>query len=118
MSVKKEIQQLNDRLDKCKNKLSAAVSRRDQPVIAQFEKEVEQLNKKLNQIKHKQSYDLNKERKSLLDMPFQRELTKEEQADLGLFKKKIKGIVVVHPLTKLGKELKLDAVTGFAPKEF
>ncbi|MDB1125645.1 YibL family ribosome-associated protein [Vibrio algarum] len=118
MSVKKEIQQLNNRLDKCKNKLSAAVSRRDQPVIAQFDKEIEQLNKKLNQLKHKESYDLNKERKILLDMPFQRELSKEEQADLGQLKKKVKGIVVVHPLTKIGKELRLEVVTGFAPKEF
>ncbi|WP_413282577.1 YibL family ribosome-associated protein [Vibrio sp. MA40-2] len=118
MSSKKEIQQLNDRLDKCKNKLSAAVSRRDQPTIAQFDKEIEQTNKKLNQLKHKQSYDLNKERKELLDMPFQRAITKEEQADLGKLKKRVKGLVIVHPLTKIGKELRLEAVTGFAAKEF
>lgn len=118
MSVNKELQQLNNRLDKCKNKLSAAVSRRDQPIISQAEKEIEQLTKKINQIKHKQSYDLNKERKRLLDMPFQRELTKEEQADLGRLKKSVKGLVVVHPLTKIGKELRLEAVTGFAPKSF
>ncbi len=118
MSVKKEIQQLNNRLDKCKNKLSAAISRRDQPIIAQSENEIEQLTKKLNQLKHKQNYDLNKERKSLLDMPFQRALTKEEQADLGKLKKRVKGLVVVHPLTKIGKELRLESMTGFAPKEF
>lgn len=100
-------------LDKYKYKLNAAISRRDQPIIAQFEREIEQLTKKLNQLKHKQSYDLNKERKMLLDMPFQRELTKEEQADLGALKKKVKGLVVIHPLTKLGKSLKLSAMTGF-----
>lgn len=118
MSNSKEIQQLNNRLDKYKHKLATAKSRSDRPIISQFEKEIESLTKKLNQLKHKQQYDLNKERKSLSDMPFQRELSKAEQADLGKLKKKVKGLVVVHPLTKLGKELKLEAITGFAPKEF
>ncbi len=118
MSNSKEIQQLNNRLDKYKHKLDAAVSRRDQPVINQFEKEIESLNKKVKQLKHKQQFDLNKERKALLDMPFQRGLTKEEQADLGKLKKRVKGLVVVHPLTKLGKELRLEVITGFAAKEF
>ena len=58
------------------------------------------------------------ERKALLDMPFSREITKEEQADMGKLKKSVKGLVVVHPMTKLGKELRLDAMTGFAPKKF
>lgn len=118
MSNNKEIQQLNSRLDKYKHKLAAAISRNDRPVINQFEREIESLTKKLNQLKHKQQYDLNKERRSLSDMPFQRALTKEEQADLGKLKKRVKGLVVVHPLTKLGKELRIEVVTGFAPKEF
>ena len=59
-----------------------------------------------------------KERKDLLDMPFQREITKEEQADLGKLKKRVKGLIIIHPLTKIGKELRLEAVTGFAVKEF
>ncbi|WP_253659124.1 DUF2810 domain-containing protein, partial [Vibrio sp. Y53_MX_L15] len=61
---------------------------------------------------------LNKERKSLLDMPFSREITKAEQADIGKLKKRVRGLVIVHPLTKVGKELRLDVMTGFAPKEF
>ncbi|NMT18385.1 YibL family ribosome-associated protein, partial [Vibrio parahaemolyticus] len=68
--------------------------------------------------KHKQNYELNKERKSLLDMPFSREITKAEQADIGKLKKRVRGLVIVHPLTKVGKELRLDVMTGFAPKEF
>lgn len=51
-------------------------------------------------------------------MPFSREITKAEQADMGKLKKSVKGLVVVHPMTKLGKELRLEVMTGFAPKEF
>ena len=51
-------------------------------------------------------------------MPFSREITKAEQADIGKLKKRVRGLVIVHPLTKVGKELRLDVMTGFAPKEF
>ncbi|MFV0576656.1 MAG: YibL family ribosome-associated protein [Vibrio sp.] len=118
MSQNNELQQLNNRLDTCRHKLEAAKKRADKPMIFQFEAEIKQLNKKIAQIKHKNSYDLNKERKALLAMPFIRALTKEEKADQGKLKKSVKGLVIVHPLTKLGKELKLEEMTGFSPKEF
>lgn len=118
MSLKTDIQKLNNRLDNCRHKLESAKSRGDQEMISKFTDEIEDLTKKVNQLKHKQSYDLNKERKSLLDMPFSREITKAEQADLGKLKKSVKGLVIVHPTTKIGKELRLDAMTGFAPKPF
>lgn len=118
MSIKQELQQQKSRLDKCQHKLSAAKSRGDQEMITKFTDEIDKLNKKINQLNHKQSFDLNKERKALLDMPFSREITKQEQADMGKLKKSVKGLVVVHPLTKIGKELRLEVVTGFAPKKF
>ncbi|WED23887.1 YibL family ribosome-associated protein [Vibrio sp. JC009] len=118
MSIKKEIQQLNNRLDSCNRKLDAAKSRGDHAMVSKFTDEVEKLTKKVSQLKHKQQYDMNKERKKLLDMPFSREITKEEQADMGKLKKSVKGLVVVHPMTKLGKELRLETMTGFAPKKF
>ncbi|MGY3572347.1 YibL family ribosome-associated protein [Vibrio sp. SCSIO 43135] len=118
MSAKKEIQQLNNRLDTCRHKLNAAKSRGDQSMITHFTDEIEKLTKKVSQLKHKQSYDLNKERKALLDMPFSREITKAEQADMGKLKKSVKGLVVVHPMTKIGKELRLKVMTGYAPKKF
>lgn len=118
MSVKSEVQQVSNRLDTCKHKLEAAQARGDQEMISHFTNEVEKLEKKVSQLKHKQQYDLNKERKSLLDMPFSREITKAEQADMGRLKKSVKGLVVVHPMTKLGKELRLEVMTGFAPKKF
>ena len=118
MSLKTDIQKLNNRLDNCKRKLDAARGRGDNAMITKFTNDIDEVTKKLNQLKHKQSYDLNKERKSLLDMPFSREITKAEQADIGQLKKKVRGLVLVHPMTKLGKELKLSVMTGYAPKEF
>ncbi|WP_261875014.1 YibL family ribosome-associated protein [Vibrio rarus] len=118
MSAKQEIQNLNNRIDKCKHKLEAARLRSDSSMIRQFEQEITKLQKQVAQLKHKESYDLNKERKELSDKPFSRPITKKEQADMGQLKRRVKGIVVVHPLTKLGKALRIDEVTGFADKEF
>ncbi|MDP2571393.1 hypothetical protein CW749_07140 [Vibrio sp. vnigr-6D03] len=118
MSLKQELQKLHNRLDNCQRKLDAAKGRGDQEMISKFVDEIEKMNKKANSMKHKQQYDMNKERKSLLDMPFSREITKAEQADMGKLKKSVKGLVVVHPTTKLGKELQLKAMTGYAPKKF
>ncbi len=118
MSLKQDLQKLHNRLDSAQRKLDAAKTRNDQAMISKFTDEVEDLTKKVNSLRGKQDYDLNKERKTLLDMPFSREITKEEQADLGKLKKSVKGLVVVHPMTKMGKQLRLDAMTGFAPKKF
>ncbi len=118
MSTKQELQQTNNRIDKARRKLDAAKSRGDSEMIGQFTDELEKLEKKANSLKGKQQYDLNKEKKQLLDMPFSREITKAEQADLGKLKKSVRGIVVVHPMTKIGKALRLEAMTGFAPKAF
>ncbi len=118
MSLKKELQNLHNRLDTCQRKLDAAKGRGDQEMISQFTDEIEKLNKKVSSMKHKQQFDRNKERKSLLDMPFSREITKAEQADMGKLKKSVKGLVVVHPMTKLGKELRIEVMTGYAPNKF
>jgi ribosome-associated protein len=118
MSMKQEIQQLSNLLDIANHKLEAAKERSDYNMMAKFNADVDNLNKKLAQLKHKQNYELNKERKALLDMPFSRPITKEEQADMGKLKKSVKGLVVVHPTTKMGKELRVEVMTGFAPKKF
>lgn len=46
MSVKNELQQINNRLDKCRHKLDAAKTRNDRPVVRQFEEEIKKLTKK------------------------------------------------------------------------
>ena len=118
MSLKQELQQLHNRLDAAQHKLEAAKGRGDQSMITKFTNDVDTLSKKLNSLRGKQDYSDNKERRALQDMPFSREITKEEQADLGKLKKSVKGLVIVHPMTKIGKQLRLDAMTGFAPKKF
>ncbi len=55
-------------------------------MVSKFTDELEALTKRLNSVKGKQDYDLNKMRKTIADMPFSRELTKLEQADLGKLK--------------------------------
>jgi chemotaxis protein histidine kinase CheA len=118
MSIKSEAQQLTNRLDKCTHKLKNAQARGDNEMISKFTDEVDALKKQLNSIRGKQDYELNKARKHLSDMPFSREITKEEQADIGKLKRSVKGIEIVHPMTKLGKALRLEVMTGFAPREF
>lgn len=118
MSTKQELQNHHNRLDKCQRKLDAAKSRGDQEMVTKFTDEADKLSKKIHVMKSKQKYDMNKERKSLIDMPFSRAITKEEQADMGKLKRSVKGLIVVHPMTKLGKELRLEVMTGYAPKKF
>lgn len=118
MNIKEQIQQANNHLDKYKHQLEAAESRGDEAMITKFTQNIATLTAELNSLHGKQDYDLNKERKRVSDMPFYREITKQEQADIGKLKKSVKGLVIVHPMTKLGKALRLDAMTGFAPRPF
>ena len=37
---------------------------------------------------------------------------------MGALKKSVRGPVVVHPMTALGKEMGLKEMTGYAPKPF
>ncbi len=50
-------------------------------------------------------------------MPFSREITKAEQADMGKLKKSVKGLVVVRNDEDWGKELRSEVMTGYAPKK-
>lgn len=52
-----------------------------------------------------------------MKMPFQRAITKE-QADMGKLKKSVRGLVVVHPMTALGREMGLQEMTGFSKTAF
>ena len=118
MSTMQEFQDLNNRVDKCQRKLDSARTRGDQEMVTKFTDEIDKLNKKVHAFRSKQTYDLSKERKTLKAMAFSREITKAEQADIGKLKKSIKGLVLVHPMTKLGKFLELSVMTGYAPKPF
>jgi ribosome-associated protein len=47
-------------------------------------------------------------------MSFRRAIHKKEKADMGKLKNSVRGLVVVHQMTELGRELGLKDMTGFA----
>lgn len=118
MNLKQELQTLNDKLDKFRRKLAAAEKRDDPGVIIQFKREIATLTKRIANVKNQQSRELGKEGSTVKDLKFSRVLTKDEQADMGQLKKSVKGLVVIHPMTALGREMGIKQVTGFAAKEF
>ena len=118
MNISQQIQKLNDRLDKYKNKFASAEQRNDRQMMAQFKHELDKATKKIASLKNQQKRQVGSDGGSIKTMAFNRVLTKAEQADMGKLKKSVRGLVVVHPLTALGKEMGVEAVTGFAPVEF
>lgn len=122
MKVNKELQQelqnLNNKLDKLKHKLAAAEKRNDKVMVYKFQNEINAIQKSIASAKDKKTRELSTKGESIKALAFNRALSKEEQSDMGKFKKTVKGLVVVHPLTALGRELALDKVTGFAPTKF
>ncbi len=118
MNLKQELQQLNNRLDKCRRKLKAAEERNDHEIISQFKNEIAKINQKVTELKSSQNQQLSNKGQGVKALAFNRELTKAEQADMGKLKKSVRGLVVVHPMTALGREIGVTAVTGFAPAQF
>ncbi len=118
MNLKQELQELNNKLDKFRRKLSAAERRGDEAVVMQFKKEIAAVNKRINSVKSQKSRQLNQQGSQISSLAFHRTLTKQEQADLGRLKKSVKGLVVVHPMTALGREMGLTRMTGYAPEKF
>lgn len=118
MKVNQQLQTLNNRLDKARRKLSGAQERGDKAMELQFGRDIEACEKQIAGLKKKQSRELNGQSVDIKALPFHRELTKAEQADMGKLKKTVRGLVVVHPLTALGKQMGIAKVTGYAPKDF
>lgn len=117
-NVKEELQKLNNRLDRCKYRLEAAKKRGDQPIVKQFTFEIETINKKISKMKGRQQHNVGNQGSEVLKMPFKRVLTKAEQADMGKLKKSVRGLIVVHPMTALGREIGIKEMTGYAPQAF
>lgn len=118
MNLKKEIQDLNNKLDKTRRKLAAAQGRHDQQMVGQTRLEIAALSKQIDSVKNAQANQVGGKSAKIKAMAFNRAITKAEQADMGKLKKAVRGLVVVHPLTALGRELGVTEVTGFAPKAF
>ncbi|WP_311790902.1 YibL family ribosome-associated protein, partial [Pantoea sp. UBA5923] len=81
-------------------------------------KEKETLVTEIERLRDKRDDKLSQEAQKLQNLPFSREITKKEQADMGTLKKSVRGLVVVHPMTALGREMGLKVMTGFAKKPF
>jgi ribosome-associated protein len=118
MNVQQALQDISNRLDKARRKLAAAELREDEPIIRQFQREIRQLEKEFASVNDLKKRQVGSKADEIRAMEFCRELTKEEQADLGKLKKRVKGLVVVHPLTGLGREMGITAVMGFSEKIF
>jgi len=118
MNLKQDLQQMNNRLDKLRRKLAGAQERGDKAIAGQATKEIETITKKINSAKGQQKRQVSKQGSDVKSLAFNRVLTKAEQADMGKLKKSVKGLVVVHPMTALGREMGIKEVTGFAPKAF
>lgn len=118
MNLKQELQELNDKLDKFRRKLAAAEQRGDTTIIMQFKREIATVTKRIAAVKGQQTRVLSKQGSEVKALAFHRSLTKAEQANMGELKKSVKGLVVVHPLTALGREMGISEVTGYAPAKF
>lgn len=118
VNIKQELQNINNKLDKLRRRLAKAQLVHDQPNIVNIKWELAKLEKQKLEIGGQQARQNSSKGEAIKAMPFNRALTKKEQADMGKFKKTVRGLVVVHPMTALGKEIGVTEVTGFAPKEF
>ncbi|AST67292.1 hypothetical protein BFG07_00365 [Kosakonia cowanii] len=117
-SRKNEIKRLSDRLDAIRHQQAELSLVDAAEKYAELEKEKTTLETEIARLRDQYSQKLSKEAQKLTQMRYSRPITKKEQADLGKLKKSVRGIVVVHPMTALGREMGLDAMTGFANTEF
>jgi len=115
---KNEIKRLSDRLDAIRHQQAELSLVESADKYAELEKEKATLEAEINRLRNQYSQKLSKEAQKLMSLPFSRAITKKEQADLGKLKKSVRGLVVVHPMTALGREMGLEVMTGYAKSEF
>ncbi len=115
---KNEIKRLSDRLDAIRHQMAALPLSEQAEKYAELSAEQAKLEAEIARLQGQRQEKLSKEALKLTKMGFSREITKKEQADMGKLKKSVRGIVVVHPMTALGREMGLKVMTGFAPKQF
>ena len=115
---KNEIKRLSDRLDAIHHQQADLSLVDAAEKYAELEKEKATIETELVRLREVQGQKLSKEAQKLAKMPFSRAITKKEQANMGALKKSVRGLVVVHPMTALGREMGLQVMTGFAKSEF
>lgn len=115
---KAEIKRLSDQLDKLNRKQVALLEQGDAEAIALNLEACGKLAAEIERLRNVREQKLSQEAKKLTRLPFSRAIAKKEQANLGALKKSVRGLVVVHPMTALGREMGLKEMTGYAPKPF
>ncbi|MFT7559190.1 MAG: ribosome-associated protein [Flavobacteriales bacterium] len=118
MGLKQELQELHKKLEKARRKFDGAKLRKDYAVAAEADKQIQAFEKQLASLNTQKSSSLSGQATEIKALAFSRVLTKAEQADMGKLKKAVRGLVTVHPMTALGREMGVEKMTGFAPKEF
>jgi len=113
--VKAEIKRLSDQLDALNRKEPQLLEAGDAEKLGALLKEKETLVQEIERLRGEK---LSKEAQQLQQLPFSREITKKEQANMGALKKSVRGLVVVHPMTALGREMGLKVMTGYAKQPF
>ena len=115
---KTDIKRLRDRLDAIRPQQAELSLVEAADKYAELEKEKETLEAEIVRLREVHGQKLSKEAQKLSKLPFRRAITKKEQADMGKLKKSVRGLVVVHPMTELGREMGLKEMTGFSKTEF
>lgn len=118
MNRNQELQDINNKLDKLRRRLAKAELSHNQPNIVTIKWDIAQLEKQKLEVGAQHARQTSGKAEKIKSMAFKRPLTKAEQADMGKLKKSVRGLVVVHPMTALGKEIGVSEVTGYAPKKF
>ncbi|WP_034918059.1 MULTISPECIES: YibL family ribosome-associated protein [Erwinia] len=116
--VQAEIKTLSDKLDALTHKEPQLLESGNAEKLGELLKEKEKLIAEIDRLRGVREEKLSKEAQKLKKMPFSRAITKKEQANLGALKKSVRGIVVVHPMTALGREMGLKEMTGYAKSAF
>ncbi len=115
---KTEIKQLSDQLDILNRKETTLLASGDAEKLGELLQKKDKLIAEIARLKTLREQKLSLEAQKLLLLPFSRAISKKEQADMGTLKKNVRGLVVVHPMTALGREMGLKEMTGFAKKSF
>ncbi|CAK9886798.1 MAG: putative protein YibL [Candidatus Erwinia impunctatus] len=116
--VQDEIRNLSNKLDALTHKEAPLLAAGESEKLAQLLTEKDKLQAEITRLRGVQEQVLSKEAQKLAKMPFKRAITKKEQANMGALKKSVRGLVVVHPMTSLGREMGLQEMTGFAHAPF
>lgn len=116
--LKAEIKRLSDILDNLNRKSQPLLERGEMEKLGEIVKEKQDVEAKILRLRAVQEESLSKEAQQLKKMPFNRAITKKEQANLGALKKTVRGLILVHPTTALGREMGITVMTGFAKTEF